>query len=104
MEAAREFVEPLFGPALDDILNRTGDKDAKSLLQEWSQALLGQTPVYRTVSSQGPDHAKEFTVAVVIGSTICGTGTGYSKQTAAQAAAHKALEAVEAGDIIFDPE
>jgi len=102
MEAARIFVEPLFGPALDDILSRSTDKDAKSLLQEWSQATFGETPVYRTVSSRGPDHAKEFTVVVVIGSTVCGQGIGYSKQIAAQAAAQQALEAIEAGDVVFD--
>ncbi|MBN1963739.1 MAG: ribonuclease III, partial [Anaerolineae bacterium] len=61
-----------------------------------------ETPVYRTVSSQGPDHAKRFTVAVLIGTTECGRGTGQSKQTAAQAAAQAALAAIEAGTIVFD--
>jgi ribonuclease-3 len=102
MERVRKFTEPLFGPALDDILNRTGDKDAKSLLQEWSQAAMGHTPIYRTVSSEGPDHAKLFTVQVVIGTTVAGVGTGYSKQTAAQSAAQKALEAIDTGDVVFD--
>jgi ribonuclease-3 len=102
MEAARIFVEPLFGPALDDILDRASDKDPKSLFQEWSQAALGLTPIYRTVDSQGPDHAKQFTVEVVIGSTVVAQGTGHSKQIAAQAAALHALEAIEAGDVIFD--
>lgn len=102
MEAAQSFVEPLLGPALDDILSRAADKDAKSLLQEWSQAELGLTPVYRTVASEGPDHAKEFTVAVMIGQTECGRGVGHSKQAAAQLAAQQALDAIEAGEIVFD--
>jgi len=102
MTAARAFVEPLFGPALDNILNYAGDKDAKSLLQEWSQAELGLTPVYRTVASEGPDHAKRFTVAVMIGQTECGRGVGHSKQAAAQLAAQHALDAIEAGEIVFD--
>jgi ribonuclease-3 len=102
MEAARAFGEPLLGPALDDILKRAADKDAKSMLQEWSQASLGLTPIYRTVASRGPDHAKEFTVAVIIGNTECGRGTGHSKQVAAQVAAQQALEAIEAGDVVFD--
>ncbi|HVO71179.1 MAG TPA: ribonuclease III [Aggregatilineaceae bacterium] len=102
MEAARTFVEPLFGPALEDILGRAADKDPKSLFQEWSQATLGLTPIYRTADSQGPDHAKQFTVEVVIGSTVIAQGTGHSKQIAAQAAARQALEAIEAGDIVFD--
>lgn len=102
MEAAQSFVEPLLGPALDDILSRAADKDAKSLLQEWSQAELGLTPVYRTIASEGPDHAKEFTVAVMIGQTDCGRGVGHSKQAAAQLAAQQALAAIEAGEIVFD--
>lgn len=102
METVRRFVEPLFGPALDTILDRSSDKDAKSLFQEWSQANLGATPVYTTVSSHGPDHAKEFTIAVFIGATEIGRGTGPSKQSAAQAAAQHALDVVNSGDIILD--
>jgi ribonuclease-3 len=102
MEAVQRFVEPLLEPALTDILERAADKDPKSLLQEWAQATLGETPLYRTVSSHGPDHAKQFTVEVLIGNTVCGRGTGPSKQSAAQAAAQNALSAVEAGEIVFE--
>lgn len=102
MDAVRAFVEPLLEPALKDILDRAADKDAKSLLQEWSQAALGETPIYRTIASHGPDHAKEFTVAVMIGQTECGRGVGHSKQAAAQIAAQQALSAIEAGEIVFE--
>jgi ribonuclease III len=87
-----------------DGLMKSYDKDAKSRFQEWSQASFGETPVYKTVSSRGPDHAKEFTVAVMVGTTEAGRGTGNSKQSAAQAAAQHALEAVENGEIVFDLE
>ncbi len=97
LNAVRSVMEPLFTPAVEDILNRAADKDAKSLLQEWSQATLGKTPSYRTVASEGPDHAKRFTVEVVIGGRVYGTGRGHSKQAAAQAAAQHALEQVAAG-------
>jgi ribonuclease-3 len=102
MEPVREFVEPKFNAALAGILERATDKDAKSQFQEWSQATLGQTPLYRTIASEGPDHAKTFTVGVFIGPQEVGRGTGNSKQAAAQAAAQQALEAVEAGDVVFD--
>lgn len=102
MAAVQAFVEPLFDPAVKDILDRAADKDAKSLFQEWSQATLNATPIYRTVASEGPDHAKMFTVQVMIGGTVCGLGTGNSKQAAAQAAARQALDAIEAGDVVFD--
>jgi ribonuclease-3 len=101
LEAAQQFVEPLLDLALDSLM-LSSDKDAKSRFQEWSQATLGQTPVYKTVASSGPDHAKEFVVAVVVGSTEVARGTGNSKQAAAQIAAQRALEAIEAGEIVFD--
>lgn len=102
LETARAFAEPLLSPALDEILQSSSDKDAKSLFQEWGQATFGQTPLYRTVATDGPDHAREFTVEVLIGSTVVGRGTGHSKQVAAQAAARHALDAIETGDIVFD--
>jgi ribonuclease-3 len=45
-----------------------------------------------TVHSSGPDHAKIFTVEVQVDGKIYGQGAGSSKQTAAQMAAHAALE------------
>ncbi len=95
VEAVRAFVEPLFGPAADEILRAETDRDAKSLLQEWAQAKRGQTPRYYTVSATGPDHQKTFTVEVRIGDEVYGTGTGPNKQVAAQAAAKAALKKAE---------
>lgn len=91
-EAAANYVKPLFQPALADIMDRDLDKDAKSLLQEWSQAKLGLTPTYKTISERGPDHAKEFTVSVLIGNEVYGQGVGRNKQAAAQKAARSALD------------
>jgi len=95
LETVREFVLPCFTPALERILDADLDKDAKSTLQEWSQAHLNLTPTYRTVRETGPDHAKHFTVEVVIGGQVYGQGSGRSKQAAAQEAAQAALEAIE---------
>lgn len=91
MEAVRIFVTPLFANTLDKIVRLELDKDAKSRLQEWSQATLSITPNYQTVDSRGPDHAKVFTVAVFIGDKEFARGTGSSKQAAAQEAAQQAL-------------
>ncbi len=92
METVRTFVLPYFEDALAGILANDSDKDAKSLLQEWSQAHLNHTPTYRTVSAEGPDHAKEFTVEVLIGERVYGSGVGHSKQAAAQNAARTVLQ------------
>lgn len=92
IDRVQQFVVPFFEPALEEILRLELDKDAKSLLQEWSQAHLGLTPSYDTISAAGPDHAKYFTVAVYVGSRQLAEGSGSSKQAAAQAAAQHALE------------
>ncbi|MBI3360294.1 MAG: ribonuclease III [Chloroflexi bacterium] len=94
LQPVREFVEPLLGEAADRILETQADVDAKSLLQEWAQAELGQTPHYHTVTASGPDHAKQFTVEARIGSEVYGVGTGRNKQIAAQSAAEEALKRV----------
>ena len=101
LDVVHNLMEPLFTPAVEDILNRAADKDAKSLLQEWSQATLGKTPSYRTVASEGPDHAKRFTVEVVIGGRVYGTGHGHSKQAAAQAAARQALDLIQQSENVI---
>lgn len=92
--AVQQCVEPLFAEAARRILLAQSDVDSKSLLQEWAQSELGQTPLYMTVESTGPDHAKEFTVEVLIGGQRYGVGTGRSKQVAAQAAADDALKGI----------
>jgi ribonuclease-3 len=92
LEVVESFIYPFIEPELDQILQEALDKDAKSRLQEWSQAHLQATPYYYTVAERGPDHAKEFTVQVVIDGVVYGEGEGQSKQLAAQAAAEAALE------------
>jgi ribonuclease-3 len=66
-------------------------KDPKSLLQERAQASGLGTPTYATLDSSGPDHAKQFTIAVVINNNSIATATGSSKQRAETAAAQAAL-------------
>jgi ribonuclease-3 len=44
------------------------------------------------VAERGPDHAKEFTVEVLVGDKVCGRGIGHNKQVAEQAAAKVALQ------------
>lgn len=66
-------------------------KDPKSLLQELSQAKGWGTPVYQITTTAGPDHARQFTIAVNVNGQTAGTGTGASKQKAETGAASDAL-------------
>ncbi len=94
LEVTASFLAPYLEPELVVLQDGRLQKDAKSLLQEWSQAELNETPSYSTVGTDGPDHAREFTVEVRIGGATYGVGRGNSKQRAAQEAARLALEAV----------
>jgi ribonuclease-3 len=87
----QSLVKPLVDPALVNILEESLHKDAKSEFQVWAQAQYNITPRYQVVYTSGPDHAKEFTVQVLVGDEMWGVGNGRSKQRAAQAAAHAAL-------------
>ena len=91
LDRVREFAMPLLERQLTVVLAEQLDKDARSLLQEWSQATHNQTPLYRTVSETGPDHEKTFTVEVYVGEQLLGAGQGRGKQAAAMAAARDAL-------------
>jgi ribonuclease-3 len=89
-----EFLEPRLECAAKTILDDQSLLDARSSLQIWAQAELGETPRYTTVDSFGPDHAREFVVDVNVGGDVRGRGHGHSKQEAAQNAAADALNQV----------
>jgi ribonuclease-3 len=92
LEAVESFIEPLVTPAAEQTLSAKADQDAKSRLQEWSQAEMGVTPRYRIVDERGPDHAKVFEAEVLLRKEVKGRGCGHSKQSAEQAAAQQACE------------
>ncbi len=94
MQAARDFVLRFITSEAERIHQQRLDRDAKSLLQELSQGHLQATPQYRLVETHGPDHAKEFTLEVVLKGQVYGRGTGRSKQIAEQQAARVALDAL----------
>ncbi len=92
LETARAFVAREFSAELraaSDV-----PRDAKTQLQELVQATGGEPPVYVTISATGPDHARAFGVEVRVGASVCGKGSGPSKQAAEQVAAADALRAL----------
>ena len=66
-------------------------RDAKTALQEWTQARGRGIPSYREVGRSGPDHAPDFTVRVQVSGLTPADGTGGSKRHAEQAAARAML-------------
>lgn len=66
--------------------------DYKTLLQELTQSIFGVTPVYDVLASRGPDHQKEFEIAVSIQGKEYAKAIGKSKKIAQQEAAKIAIE------------
>lgn len=88
---ARDFIHKHIIIKLDGILESGSWRDPKSYLQEISQRVDSQTPVYKVLCEEGPDHDKVFTLGVFVGEKMMGRGTGPSKQVAQQQAARAAI-------------
>lgn len=89
-DAAFAAARRVFEPRLHT--SAPGHRDAKSTAQEWAQAHLGGTPSYRLLGTEGPDHDREFTVAIELHDEEVSVGAGRSKIEAEQAAASAALD------------
>ena len=66
-------------------------KDFKTTLQELTQADFGETPTYKLIKAFGPDHKKEFEIAIELQHKIICSAIGRSKKEAQQKAAEIAL-------------
>lgn len=95
---AAVFIDAHILSKLEGIVQTGSWRDPKSHLQEVSQRIDGETPVYRVLEEVGPDHDKVFTLGVFVGDKKMGQGVGPSKQYAQQQAARAALEAYQAID------
>lgn len=85
---------------LDDVSEvRAAEKrlDYKTALQELVQRKPGRTLGYTLSGERGPDHAKTFTITVMLDGAVIGTGEGHSKKEAEQMAARDALSRFEEG-------
>ena len=57
-----------------------GTGDYKTILQEVFQSKYRKMPEYELLSTKGPDHNKEFKIAVKLDNKIYGVGMGKSKK------------------------
>ena len=93
-KAAEDFVAPRINSEIDRVLSKKGKEDYKSELQELSQRLFKNYPVYKLVKRTGPEHERLFWIEVTVNKTSYGPCVGRNKKTAEQEAAHLALEAL----------
>ena len=93
-DAARAVVLRLWGGRIGAV--DADARDAKTALQEWAQARGMAPPTYTEAGRTGPDHAPQFTVAVVLDSGERAEATAGSKRIAEQQAAKALLTRLEA--------
>jgi len=91
-DSAKYFISKNLFHLIDKIVADQSWIDAKSKFQEKAQEKDGQTPLYKSLKEEGPDHDKRFTIGVYLGKELIAEGSGMSKQEAEQVAAKKALE------------
>lgn len=98
IEQARAFIAREFGAQLADVKESgLSGQDFKSALQEHLQAADRPLPEYKLTGTMGPDHRKQFQVAVLVNGEYLAESVGPSKKEAEQEAARLALERLRQG-------
>ncbi len=90
--SAKDIIAETLFPNIEIIISDESWRDAKSYVQEKSQEIYSETPRYELVSSEGPDHDRDFVMAIYFGDKKIAEGSGNSKQKAQQDAAQSAIE------------
>lgn len=86
------IVKHLFKDKLEYIVKNKLYLSPKSRLQEIIQAKYKVLPIYKITEEKGPEHKKEFRIAVYLQNQKLGIGEGNSKKQAEESAAKNALE------------
>ena len=86
-KSAHSFVSLFMNDEIERVLEQGHFQDHKSLLQELSQKLYKNYPIYRLVKRSGPEHSRIFWVDVTVNGRVYGPVTGKSKKSAEQDAA-----------------
>ncbi len=89
LEAAEAFIDRFWEQELEGLSKKP--KDPKSRLQEWALARYKETPEYKVVERDGPDHDPRFEVEVTVGELPPAQGRGGSRRDAERAAARALL-------------
>lgn len=99
LEVAKKISIKLLEECHPKIDLKSLSKDYKTALQELTQATHGVTPHYEMLGSSGPDHKKEFEIAIVLQEKTIAKAKGKSKKEAQQKAAKIALKELKESKI-----
>jgi ribonuclease-3 len=96
LPGALSVVDRLFGDLAPGRCRRgRAARTGRPGFQELVQTRSRQSPRYRVVSEEGPDHSKTFEVEVTVGTELFARARGRSKKEAEQAAARETLTMLE---------
>lgn len=86
------FLKKVLMAYIEEVDKNFEKYNAKAILQEYTQSLTKETPVYNLVDETGPDHNKTFEVEVLYQDKVIARGSGKSKKDAEQHAAYSACK------------
>lgn len=90
-DAVKALIAKLFMDKIEALASVSG-KDFKSIIQEYAQKRSIDLPIYEVIKSEGPEHARHFYIACIVGGETFGPFEGHTKKEAEQRAAHRAFE------------
>lgn len=79
-EIAKSWILENIYTMLPEILERGLYVDPKSYLQEITQEIWGELPLYEVTSEDGQDHNKVYIITVSLAGEVLGVGKGTSKK------------------------
>ena len=88
----KKYIENIFTPLIKEVKDNFGKYNAKEILQEYTQSINKDRPIYNVIGEYGPEHKKEFEVEVIYNNEVLATERGFSKKDAEQKAAHSACK------------
>lgn len=92
LEDLKPFLTKVLTPYIESVDADFAKFNAKALLQEYTQSITKETPVYKVVKEVGPAHNKTFTVEVSYKGEVVAQGEGKSKKEAEQHSAYEACK------------
>lgn len=90
--AANKIFKKVFLPELEGLSNSSSQGNPKGDLQEYAQSHGFDIPVYETIETTGPEHARTFTVEVTVCDKTWKAAAGSKREAERLAALHAVKE------------
>jgi ribonuclease-3 len=94
-KSVEQIFDKVFVPTCEKMVINKWSSNPKGRLQEYSLNTWQENPTYTLLSSEGPDHEKNFNISVSLNGVDYGFGIAKSKQKSESIAAQQALERLE---------